>query len=214
LTILKIRFLYFKALNIQPIVEGDGEVDAVPLLLRRLLSTASIYDIKIQPPIKRKRTELIQKDLLQKNVRLASGSNGCVGILVIIDSDDDCPKKLGPVLQSYAQEAAGSIPCRVVLCHREYEAWFLASLESLKNHPRVKCSAVIENPEAVRDAKGKFEEQLMGDYAPTRDQARFSELFDLALAHQKSRSFRKMVKAFGELMPGRIPEWPPAQWRS
>jgi hypothetical protein len=38
--------------NIQPIVEGDGEVFAVPVLLRRLRDAAGAYSLGVNQPIK------------------------------------------------------------------------------------------------------------------------------------------------------------------
>ena len=46
---------------IQPIVEGDGEVAAVPVLLRRLLPEMGVY-AEIGTPIKQNRYDLVRED--------------------------------------------------------------------------------------------------------------------------------------------------------
>jgi hypothetical protein len=91
---------------IQPIVEGQGEVAAVPLLLRRLQNEAQAWGLEIATPHRRRRTELVKKDSLQDAVRLAELGQDCVGILVLFDADDDYPKDLAPTLDRWAREAA------------------------------------------------------------------------------------------------------------
>src|SRR2546426_7135782 len=47
-----------------------------------------------------------------------------------------------------------SVPCAVVLAHREYEAWFLASLESLRGRRGIRGDAEAHpDPEEPRDRK-------------------------------------------------------------
>ena len=42
-------------MTIQPIVEGHGEVEAVPILLRRLRDLARAYPLEVNAPIRRHR---------------------------------------------------------------------------------------------------------------------------------------------------------------
>ena len=49
-------------MNIQPIVEGHGEVKAFPVLLRRLCNEAQAFEIDVNAPIRRKRSELVKED--------------------------------------------------------------------------------------------------------------------------------------------------------
>ena len=44
---------------IQPIVEGHGEVGAVPVLLRRFLQDADLFDVKVGNPIRCKRSQIV-----------------------------------------------------------------------------------------------------------------------------------------------------------
>ena len=59
---------------------------------------------------------------------------------MLLDSDSDCPAELGPTIHGWAVEAEGGVPCGVVLAHREYEAWFLAAIESLRGHRSVRIN--------------------------------------------------------------------------
>ena len=203
---------------IQPIVEGQGDEAAVPLLLRRLRDEAKAWGLEIGRPHRRRRTQLVKKDPLQSAVRVAALREDCAGILVLFDADDDCPAELAPTLEQWAREAAGALPCAVVMANREYEAWFLASMEALRGRAGIPPEAVSHpQPEAPRDAKGELERHMPGgaSYSPTVDQAGFTAHLDLASTYRRCRSFRKLVSAFGELATaaGVVPaEWPPAAW--
>ncbi|MBL8219834.1 MAG: DUF4276 family protein [Bryobacterales bacterium] len=123
-------------------------------------------------------------------------------ILVLIDSDDDCPKSLGPQLLSRAKAARPDLHISVVLAHREYEVWFLASAESLAGKRLLPANlAAPADPEAFRDAKGWLNKQMSPSnrYSPTLDQAALSASLDLHLAHQRSRSFRKLWKEIQQI---------------
>lgn len=203
---------------IQPIVEGQGDEAAVPILLRRLRDEAQVWELEIGRPHRRRRTQLVKKDFLQVAVRVAALSEDCVGILVILDADDDCPKELAPTLEQWAREAAGGKACAVVMANREYEAWFLASIEALRGTAGILPDAVSHpDPEAPRDAKGELDRRMPSGagYSPTVDQAALTAHLDLESAYRLCRSFRKLVGAFGVLATaaGAVPEvWPPAHW--
>lgn len=205
---------------IQPIVEGQGDEAAVPLLLRRLRDEAEAWGLEIGRPHRRRRTQLMKKDSLQTAVRVAALREDCVGILVIFDADDDCPKELAPALEQWAREAAGEKACALVMANREYEAWLLGSIVSLRGKGAILTDAPEHpDPESPRDAKGELERRMSrsAGYSPTVDQAALTAHLDLQRAYRHCRSFRKLVAAFGTLASaaGRAPEvWPPAAWIS
>ena len=205
---------------IQPIVEGQGDEAALPLLLRRLRDEAQAWGLEVGRPHRKRRTQLVKKDSLQSAVRVAGLREDCAGILVLFDADDDCPKELAPILEEWAREAAGGKPCAVVMANREYEAWFLASIEALRGRAAILPDAVSHHdPEAPRDAKGELERRMprSASYSPTVDQAPLTAHLDLELAYRRCRSFRKLVSAFGALAAaaGVAPAvWPPAAWVS
>lgn len=82
----------------------------------------------------------------------------------------------------------------MVLANREYEAWFIAAAESLNGCRGFQSHAndVQVDPEIPRNAKGWVRERMPAGYGETTDQPAFSARFDLDLAHQRSRSFRKL----------------------
>ena len=58
-------------MNIQPIVEGHGEVTAVPVLLRRLRDEAKAFAIDVNKPIRRRRSQLVEEAQLRRSIQLA-----------------------------------------------------------------------------------------------------------------------------------------------
>lgn len=204
---------------LQPIVEGQGDERALPLLLRRLIDEAQAWDVVVERPHRRRRAELMKKDTLQKAIHVARLTEGCSSILVLFDADDDCPKELAPRLEEWAREVAGATPCSVVMANREYEAWFLASIESLRGICRIRPDAISHpEPENPRGAKGHLKKrmELAGQrYSPVVDQVSLTAKFDLVITYQRCRSFRKLVTAFGALLRASdalSTPWPPAQW--
>lgn len=205
-------------MRIQPIVEGHGEIDALPVLLRRLQDEAQSYSVDFGHPIRQRRSQLVQPQALQRAVKLALKQPECCAVLVVFDADDDCPKELARELEGSASEAAGDVPCALVIANREYEAWFLASVESLRRKRSVRADATFDGlPEETRDAKGALE-RLMdqgASYLETTDQAALSAEFDLGTAYARSRSFRKLTTSFGGLLRALridLPAWPPPAW--
>ena len=74
---------------IQPIVEGQGDEAAVPLLLRRLRDEAQAWGLEVGRPHRKRRTQLVKKDSLQSAVSVAALRENCAAILVLFDADDD-----------------------------------------------------------------------------------------------------------------------------
>ena len=206
-------------MKIYPIVEGHGEVAAAPVLLRRLLAEAQCHGIGIGRPIRRTQSQLRSKEGIQAGVRLALLQPQCAAVVILFDGEDDCPKALAASVQASAREAAAGKPCNVVIAYREYETWFLAAIESLRGQYGIPNNATAPaNPESKRDAKGALEEFMPPDraYSETGDQPAMSKVFDMGLAHRRNRSFRKLVKAIGDLLTQLrqpLPAWPPAQWQ-
>ena len=205
-------------MKIQPVVEGHGEVKAFPVLLRRLIKAAEAWDVGIGAPVRQPRSRLVGREGLRAAVRLARRQPDCCAILILLDGDDDCPAELGPRLRAWAADEAAGRPFEVVIAHREYEAWFLAGLETLCGMSGIPGTAARHpRPEEPRDAKRELERRMgpQGSYLETVHQAAFSARFSLASAWRRSRSFRKLSRSFGLLLRGmgkETPVWPPACW--
>lgn len=205
-------------MKLYPIVEGHGEVEAVPVLLRRLIHEAQCFDIEVGPPIRRTQPQLRSAHGVQAAVELAFLNADCGAVLVLFDEEDDCPVTRAAEVRAWAHAAAHGKPCDVVVAHREYETWFLAALESLRGRRGISTQAEAPDvPESKRDAKGALEAWMPANraYAETSDQAALSAVFDLGSAHRRSRSFRKLVSTVGKLLENlgcRHEPWPPQSW--
>lgn len=183
---------------ILPIVEGHGEVTAVPILIRRVLAqyAPDVY-VHIERPIRQNRTQLNQTGGIEGAVELAARrTKPSDGILVLLDADDDCPRELGEQLLARARAARPDRAICVVAANREYEAWFLAAAGSLRGQRELpEDLEPPADPESIRAAKGWLSSRTPRgvSYSPTIDQPALTSLFDLEQAHA-ARSFRKFVK--------------------
>lgn len=181
------------------IVEGHGEVDAVRVLVRRIAQEGGIHHVHILTPIRVPRGHFHPGSTrLEHAVRLAAYQvAGSGALMVLFDADDDCPAQLGPSLQAYLTQLVPHVPSAVVLAHREFETWFLAALESLRNVRGIRPDAVTPaDPESIRSAK-EYLRNLVDpsrQYRETVDQAALASRMDLATARSRSASFDKFCR--------------------
>ena len=192
-----------------PVVEGDGEVEAVPLLLRRLQNEYRRWDLQIaRPKNAHGRDNLLRPGGLERFLRYAWLEPDCIAVLILLDAHEDCPKEIAPQLAARARALNPPCPVAIVLAKCEYEAWFLASLETIAGHDlkgRVGLPAEVcfeGDVEAVQGAKEWISQKMPSGRISkeTFDQAPMSNLIDLALVRGRSRSFRRLEHAFQEIM--------------
>ena len=185
------------------IVEGHGDVEAVPILIRRI-ATALCPELTIRTyPTRVPRTKLVEVNSLERTIELTARRIGRQGALfIILDSDDDCPAKLGPELLQRAVNVRSDLPIAVVLAKREFEAWFLAAAESLRGQRELKNELQSpSNPEGIRDAKGWLSRQMEGNrtYDEVSDQPAFTARFDFEQARH-ANSFDKCYRDIARLL--------------
>jgi Domain of unknown function (DUF4276) len=185
------------------VVEGHSEVESVPILIRRLASMCDPpVHVDIQKPIRISSSKLRKPHEMQRAVELAAaraGENGSV--LVLFDADDDCPGQLAPVLLEAMGERA-DVTIGLVLAKHEYEAWFLASAESLRGKRNLRDDLVgPDDPEAIRGAKEWLGRQMTrgATYSTTLDQPALTAHFDLEIA-RCSNSFDKCAREITRLI--------------
>lgn len=182
--------------RIAPLVEGDGEVSALPLLLRGIASSIDPnIPLHVAKPFRHSAGRLIKPGGLERALNAVAIKYPNHTILVLIDSEDDCPATFGPSLLDRASSARPDILISTILAYREYETWFLAAAESLAGfHDLPTHLTPPPDPEAIRDAKGWLTKQMPPGrcYSPTQDQAAFTAQLDLTLARRHSRSFQKL----------------------
>ena len=179
------------------IVEGDGEVAALPVLLRRLAQWRSATGhVNVLPPIRVYKDRFLNRpEEFSRHLKLAAAKCGDAGwVLILFDADDDCPAQRGAAVLAQAKTIIPHRRVAVVLANREFEAWFIAAAESLNGCRGFQSHAhdAKVDPEIPRNAKGWVRERMPAGYGETTDQPAFSARFDLDLAHTRSRSFRKL----------------------
>ena len=192
-------------LTIVPIVEGHGEVRAVPILIRRLAEEISPgRQVTVPPPIRAKRNQVVQPNRLESTVQLAAGKAGSDGrILLVLDTDTDCPAKLAPELLERAATTRSDRKVAVVLPKVEFEAWFLAAAPSIAKQLRAdKALTVPKSVESIRNPKKWLSDRMPSgrSYRPTLHQPALTSRFDMALARRNSPSFDKVWRSMEDLL--------------
>ncbi len=189
-----------KFIKIAFIVEGDGEIAALPVLVRRIVQKIdeTVFVGDKTNPIKVARNALVKPGVLEWYVGIAAESIGRDGgILILLDSDDDCPAKLAPQLLKVARETRPDLPIALIMAHREYESWFLASAESLRGKHGL--SDTFEAPANIEEKRGAKEwlKKYMppgSSYKETIHQPLFTREIDIGLARKNSPSFDKLYR--------------------
>jgi hypothetical protein len=192
-------------LVVASVVEGHGEVEAFPIVLRRLVEQLEPNRwADVRRPNRVNRSTMLKPGQLERYLDLAALQHeGRGATFVLLDSDDDCAATLGPELLQRAHKHRPGGLVAVVLAVKEFEAWFLAAADSLAG-----CRGLPEDiqappdPESVRDAKGWLQTRRTDGhaYGPTVDQPALAASFDLQAARSRSRSFDKLWREVERLL--------------
>lgn len=168
---------------IPSIVEGHGDVQAVPVLLRMIDPT-----LQIARPVRFPRNQLMKEDQLVRAAMIAAANIADQGgILLVMDADEDCAARLGPKLE---RQLSGPFPnriCRVALAVREFEAWIIGGDPAYG----------IDDADRAGQLKERIS-QRMGIYKETVDQPKLIAAANLSSLQQRSRSFRRLTKIVRE----------------
>lgn len=184
-------------------VEGKGEIQAVPKLVGRIAADMGLSPCSC-PTRRESWGTMKRRGGLEKAVRTVIVQHRPDGVLVILDADNGCPATEGPQLLTRARVEARDIPVGLVLAKCEFEAWFLATAESLAG-----CQGLRKplrspaNPESISEAKewlsGKMRERKRA-YSPSQDQAKLVEAMEFDLAERRSPSFAKCKREIERLL--------------
>jgi hypothetical protein len=203
-------------------VEGEGEADAVPKLVKRLLTEmGDWYDILLDDePFRVGHVSQLVKEDFCKWKRLLGASlkrSNVGGVLLILDGDiekvmgkDFCAAAVAKSLVGAAMHvgAGKTFSVAVVFARQEYETWLIAGITSLAGRRLPDGRLIKSNAKAPdgdlelspRDAKGWLRPFVEGGYKPTRDQAALTTLVDLEVIRaRKLRSFRRLESAVSSL---------------
>lgn len=204
-------------------VEGDGEAEAVPVLIRRLLSEMDAWDtVQIdESPFRVGEVGRLIKDNCSSWKRLLGASLkrknvGCIlllldGDIARVDGARFCAKTVAARLAWTAREvgAGTTFSLAVVFACMEFESWLLAGAAKLAGLtlpdgrliPSDFQAPVGDLDAAPRNAKGWLNQQIQGGYKPTRDQAELTRMLDLEEVRKRElRSFRRLESAISQLV--------------
>jgi hypothetical protein len=184
------------------VVEGHSEVEAVPILLRRFVHEWNVgLPIVARRPVRVSRSKLLKEGELERAAQLAVYQARGGGVLILIDADDDCPAEMGPALLQRLQTVTED--GTVVLAKSEFESWFIAAAESIRNCRGLRPDLMVPtNVESIRDAKGWLTENMVDQrfgYSETLDQPALTATFDIDAARTASESFDKLCRAVSAL---------------
>lgn len=189
------------------IVEGPGERQAVPLLLRRLLQEVfERYDVTVTNPIvthgKGNMDRRLERYLEYARIQEAGG------VIVVRDADRDCPHAIARGMAARAGRMNLGVPVVVVCPKPEFEAWIIGSLagscgESIRGLLGIRPATAVPNDvEILGDAKGWLSGCMPADkiYKPTTHQAKLAARISIGQASTTCRSFRRFLHAVEELV--------------
>ena len=116
------------------IVEGDGEVDAVPSLLKRMLNVPYIHPDR--PWRLRRNLFLDRQDerrIFFEKIRREAQDATPSGVLILFDAENKCCKDFlnsdtGQKIRDYIADVLTGIPYLFVLAEKGYESWLVAGL--------------------------------------------------------------------------------------
>ena len=183
------------------VVEGYGEVQALPNLCARILIHLNADEWFVDNnPIRRDRGHLVDQGCggprrvckplgIEKAIELAK-LRPANGVIVIVDSDDDCAAAWGPDAQRCIR---AKMPGGAVMVVREFESWLLWGFAEGERR-----RIGVTNPESVRDAK-KALGRLVKGYLPTAHQLELTRRISIPQLRGQSRSFDKLVRVLEDL---------------
>jgi len=204
-------------------VEGEGEADAAPLLIKKILSEQDAWDTVHldENPFRVGQINKLIKDNCKDWKRFLKNSlkrPNLGGVLLLLDGDIKkvanapfCAATVGKLLSEAAKESGGastfSVAC--VFARQEYESWLIAGIEHLAGKVLSNGCTIPANislpkgnlEESPRNAKGWLNKNITGGYKPTRDQATLTQCLDLqVIRERRMRSFQRLEAAVSELV--------------
>ncbi len=188
------------------VVEGKGEVAAVPNLCARVLRHLDIQGWVVDGnPVRRHRNQMVDegapgpgrlchRDGIARAMAMAR-ARPASAVLILCDADDDCPgawaQSVGQLLAERGDTGAA------VMAVREFEGWLLWSRYGY----RIPAPS-SRSPEVVRGAKERLQTLVKG-YRPTTSQLLLTRQIDIARLRAVSPSFDKFVRTVAALCCGK-----------
>lgn len=189
--------------RIVPIVEGEGDVLAVPVLVRRILEAHAQFDVQVLQPHRRGELPKVKADFARifKAAALENASVLCV-------LDFDCAHCVDALqdeqeLQQQAQQLRPDVPFAACLIVKEFESLFLwDEVGTRKVLPYIlKNTQFPANPEDIRPVKEWLSDAQPSGmaYKPTVHQAKLAAAVNLDALRERSPSYQRLEAAVLQL---------------
>jgi hypothetical protein len=193
--------------HLECVVEGLGEQMAVPALVHRWFQLKQTreyrrYTWTVDTIVTRSCARIKNPHAPARRIGVecyvqTAVAKGAHGVLVVLDADDEPPIPLGQALHARARATAREVPVGVVVATREYEAWFLTDLWSLRRRglfPMANRLPALMAPESPRDAKGVVRTLLGRAYEESSHQRTLTEQLSFNRGtRRRSPSFRRLA---------------------
>jgi hypothetical protein len=192
-------------MRLLPIVEGDGDKAAVPLLLRRMLAERhGIHDCKILNAQKRGEYPSVRKNF-DNGFKMAIKENAAILWILDFDCDDcKCVKKEADALIVRANQLYRGWPIEIAFMVQEYETLFLsdktATRSVLKAIPAE--TDFPADPESIRGAKEWLSNAMPKgvSYKETVHQSKITAALNFDHLIEHSPSFAHIDRALARLV--------------
>lgn len=176
-------------LAIASIVEGHGDVEALPALLGKLAP-----GVEIKRPVRVPKSKLISaagtanQDEVSRAVAIAVANipHDVRGLLLLVlDADSDCAAEIGPSLLAAmnAADHRGTRECFVAIAKKEFESWLLGGL----------LESDESDPDGFGNPKGRVGQLNGGRYKETIDQPRLAKRVIIDQLESRSPSFQRLA---------------------
>lgn len=190
--------------RILPIVEGEGDLLAVPALIRRVAEAHGIYDLELLHPHKRGELPAVRRHF---DAYLIDALKYGTPILWVMDYDCDQCHAVEDDLADLQQRARNTYkrqPVEFALMVKEFESLFLSDHESTcKLFPDIPAkTAWPADAETVRGAKewiSKARPKGLA-YKETVHQVKLVHQLDLDRLRERSPSFQRFEQAVLRLL--------------
>lgn len=184
--------------RILPIVEGHGDLKAVPPLLRALLNHHELYDVQVLAPHKRGELPKITARF-DDYFKIALKEEAAILWVLDFDcADCICPVTEATKLYERANMLRPGWPFKLAFVVKEFESLFLAEVAAAKHVLGIDEALTFPlNPEGIRDAKGWLSRALPKGvaYKETVHQEKIAAQLDFHVLRARSDSFEHLERS-------------------
>jgi Domain of unknown function (DUF4276) len=196
--------------TILPIVEGEGDKQAVPALIHKILQAKGLTDVRVAKPhafkaFPENKNPTAFLNHLKQATTYAEQDNA--HILWTFDCDDDCPiecvRHFNNIIETEKPFIPQNIQLKFAFFVREFESLFLSEANAAREILSISTKRDFpENAEKIRNTKGELSKLLPNGkaYKESRDQLAITKKLNLDILRQNSRCFRHFEKTLLSLL--------------